>query len=49
LIERKIFQERPVRVEYTLTSKGEALKPLLGQMASYSMEHYAKEVFKDGF
>jgi DNA-binding HxlR family transcriptional regulator len=48
LIERKIFHERPVSIEYTLTEKGEALKPLLGQMASYSMQHYAKEVFKDG-
>jgi len=48
LIKRKIFHERPVRVEYTLTEKGEALHPVLDQMASYSMQHCAKQVFKDG-
>jgi DNA-binding HxlR family transcriptional regulator len=48
LIKRKIFHERPVRVEYTLTEKGEALHPVLDQMASYSTQHCAKEVFKDG-
>jgi DNA-binding HxlR family transcriptional regulator len=30
LIKRKIFHERPVKVEYTLTDKGEALHPVLG-------------------
>ena len=48
LIKRKIFHERPVRVEYTLTEKGEALHPVLHQMALYSMQHCAKDVFKDG-
>ena len=48
LIKRRIFHERPVRVEYTLTEKGEALHPVLDQMASYSTQHCAKEVFKDG-
>ena len=48
LIKRKIFHERPFRVEYTLTEKGEALHPVLDQMASYSTQHCAKEVFKDG-
>jgi DNA-binding HxlR family transcriptional regulator len=48
LIKRKIFHERPVKIEYTLTEKGEALHPVLDQMASYSTEHCAKDVFKDG-
>jgi DNA-binding HxlR family transcriptional regulator len=38
---------RPVRIEYTLTEKGEALHPVLDEMASYSTEFCAKDVFKD--
>ena len=48
LVERRIFAESPVRVEYTLTEKGLALEPILEQMSAYSMKFYAKEVFKDG-
>ena len=48
LIKRKILNERPIGVEYTLTEKGEALKPVLYQMAAFSTQYYAKEVFKDG-
>jgi len=48
LIKRKIFHEWPVRVEYTLTEKGQALHPVLDQMASYSMQYSAIDVFKDG-
>jgi DNA-binding HxlR family transcriptional regulator len=48
LIKRKIFHERPVRVEYTLTEKSEALHPVLDQMAAFSMQYCAKDVFKDG-
>jgi len=48
LIKRKILNERPIAVEYTLTDKGEALHPVLDQMASYSTQYYAKAVFKDG-
>ena len=48
LIKRKILDERPIGVEYTLTEKGEALHPVLDQMASYSTQYYAKAVFKDG-
>jgi len=47
LIKREIFHERPVRIEYTLTEKGEALHPVLDEMASYSTEFCAKDVFKD--
>ena len=48
LIERKIFHERPVRVEYTLTEKAEALHLVLDQMAAFSTQYCAKDVFKDG-
>ncbi len=48
LIKREVFNETPVRIEYTLTEKGMALERILNQMAAFSMEYSAKEVFKDG-
>ena len=48
LIRRKICStESPVRIGYFLTEKGSALKSILNQMATFSMRHCAKEVFKD--
>ena len=34
--------------KYKLTKKGEDLTGILGQMAAFSMKHFAKEVFKGG-
>ena len=48
IIERSIFPGTPVRIEYAITKKGIALKPVLDQMAAFSMQYCAKEVFKDG-
>jgi DNA-binding HxlR family transcriptional regulator len=48
LIKRNIFHETPIRIEYSLTEKGKALQPILDQMAAFSTQYYAKEVFKDG-
>jgi DNA-binding HxlR family transcriptional regulator len=48
LIERKVYPETPIRIEYFLTEKGKALKPILEQMADFSMQHCCKDVFKDG-
>ena len=48
LIERKVFHETPVRIEYALTEKGRALEPILDQMSAFSMQYCAKDVFKDG-
>jgi DNA-binding HxlR family transcriptional regulator len=49
LIKRKVYSyEMPVRVEYFLTEKGRALKSILDQMAIFSMQYCAKDVFKDG-
>ena len=48
LIKRKVYSyEMPVRVEYFLTEKGRALKSILDQMASFSMQYCAKDVFND--
>ncbi len=48
LIKRKIYHESPVRVEYLLTEKGKALRPILEQMGNFSMQYWPKTVFKDG-
>ena len=48
LIKRKIYPETPVRIEYSVTEKGEALKPILMQMAAFSMKYCCDTVFKDG-
>lgn len=47
LIERKIFNDTPVRVEYHLTEKGKDLLPILEQMSAFSMKH-APEIFMNG-
>jgi len=48
LISRKVFDEVPIRIEYTITKKGKDLQGILDQMAAFSMKHYSKTVFKDG-
>jgi DNA-binding HxlR family transcriptional regulator len=48
LIERKVYAETPIRVEYSITEKGRALEPILDQMSAYSMRYCAKDIFKDG-
>lgn len=48
LVERKVYAESPVRVEYAITEKGRALEPILDQMSAFSMRYCASEIFKDG-
>ncbi len=48
IIEKRIYPGTPVKIEYTMTKKGLALKPILEAMAAYSMQYCAKDVFKDG-
>ena len=47
LIKKEIFNETPIRIEYTLTEKGTDLIPVLEQMAAFSLKH-APEIFVDG-
>ena len=47
LVEKKIFNENPIRIEYVLTTKGEALRPVLVEMAKFSSTHCCEEVFSD--
>ena len=37
LISRKVYDETPIRVEYHLTEKGKQLRPILEQMAAFSL------------
>ena len=48
LIKRKVFNETPIRIEYSVTEKGMALKPIIMQMAAFSMKYCSCDVFKDG-
>ncbi len=48
IISRKVYNEVPIRIEYTLTKKGKDLEGIICQMAAFSMKHYSKEIFKDG-
>jgi len=45
LIERMIIDERPLRVEYTLTEKGKSLEPILVQMAKFCLKWESKKIF----
>lgn len=47
LIERNVFHETPVRIEYHISDKGKDLVPILEQMAAFSMKH-APEIFRSG-
>jgi DNA-binding HxlR family transcriptional regulator len=48
LIQRKIYHETPVRIEYDLTQKGKNLKPILDEMALFSARFCVKDVFRNG-
>ena len=41
LVERKVFAEVPPRVEYSLTSLGKSLKPVVDAMCRWGMSHSA--------
>lgn len=36
IVERKVYPETPVRIEYSLTPKGHALAPILGEIQNWS-------------
>ncbi|OLC36466.1 MAG: HxlR family transcriptional regulator [Thaumarchaeota archaeon 13_1_40CM_4_38_7] len=48
LVKRKVYPDTPLRIEYTITEKGEALKPIIEQMAAFSMKYCSCDVFRDG-
>ncbi|WP_150268185.1 winged helix-turn-helix transcriptional regulator [Paenibacillus tepidiphilus] len=38
IIQRTVYPETPVRIEYSLTDKGNALAPILGEIQGWSSE-----------
>lgn len=48
LVSRKVTPGTPVTIEYHVTEKGMALKPVLDQLMLFSLQHYPQEVCKDG-
>jgi DNA-binding HxlR family transcriptional regulator len=48
LIKRSVYHDTPVRIEYNITEKGQALRPIIMQMAAFSMKYCSGDVFKDG-
>jgi len=39
LVEREIISDQPLRVEYSLSDRGESLEPVLLTMASWAQDH----------
>lgn len=46
ILERKVYAEVPPRVEYFITSGGQALFPILEAMAKWGLSHSANTVVK---
>ncbi len=42
LIHREVFAEVPPKVIYTLTAKGEGLRPLFNELSKWGVEHVLK-------
>jgi len=47
LIEKNIYPETPIRIEYNLTKKGKALRPILEEMAKFSTKYCCEDIFSD--
>ena len=47
LIDRKATQGHPLKVEYTLTKKGNTLNSVLAHMAEFSFQYEPEKIFKD--
>jgi DNA-binding HxlR family transcriptional regulator len=43
IVERKVYPETPVRIEYSLTEKGYSLEPLMKNIEKWSQEWIEKE------
>jgi len=43
IINRKVYAQVPPKVEYSLTAKGESLKPILDAMHQWGLEHLSEQ------
>ncbi|UPV72805.1 helix-turn-helix transcriptional regulator [Halorussus limi] len=48
LVNREIVSEKPVRVQYSLTERGESLESLIEEMHDWGAEHLTPADEKDG-
>jgi DNA-binding HxlR family transcriptional regulator len=48
VVERKVFEGRPVNIQYSLTIPGRETIPVMFAMARFSMKNFPEEVFMDG-
>lgn len=48
IVSRKIYSEFPVRIEYSLTDKGEALEPVIKEIQCWADHHITKEDLEEG-
>jgi len=47
LVNREIVSEKPVRVEYSLTDRGESLESLIAEMRDWGLEHLTQAEERD--
>ena len=47
LVNREIVNEKPVRVEYSLTEIGESLEPIIYEMRDWGLEHLDSATDRD--
>jgi DNA-binding HxlR family transcriptional regulator len=47
IFNRKFYSVNPTRIEYLITKKGRILRPVLEQMAAYSLSYCSDSVFED--
>lgn len=47
IIRSKIYCKNPIRAEYLITKKGRRLRPVLEQMAAFSLSYCSESVFED--
>lgn len=47
IVERKVYSEFPVRIEYELTKKGRALEPVIKEIQSWSESWVTYEELED--
>ncbi|MDM5299893.1 helix-turn-helix domain-containing protein [Bacillus pumilus] len=44
LVEKKVFPDIPVRIEYELTAQGEKIEPIIKEMYAWSLERQTSRI-----
>lgn len=48
IVERKVYAEKPLRVEYSFTAYGETLRPLLKELCDWGCKHGERQTLPHG-